>query len=474
VRHHTDWRWAVLQATKIFATLEVLRVSFNASEHSALQGRSGRRRISNRIDVDAMTESELRENLRQLFARNSRQGYSALLGQHYCYISPSPQTYPFQWFWDTCFHVIMLARLGDYETAKRNLRSLFTMQEADGFVGHMIFWKQVLPRRRSDVLQARPTLQTLRPHMSALIQPPLAATALLALFEADGDRVFLGELYARIRRHHEWLARNRDFDGDGLLTIISPFESGMDWKAAYDPVLGYTKRTTKRGLYTSSLYWKGINVDLCNFVRGYHLRSIREAGKFLVKDVGFNSIYAMDLRAMEMLARLIGDDPKPFAQRRHRVVTRMLELMYDEDACAFYDVHEPGARKLRINTPTIFFPLMLEEIDSSIAKRVLDTHFDREHEFRVPLPIPSVALNDPSFYPGQTSFIWRGPTWAFINWFLYRALKKRRFDDHAERLRHSLWQLVEKGGFREYYDPFTGEGHGARDFTWSGLLVDMQ
>jgi hypothetical protein len=33
--------------------------------------------------------------------------------------------------------------------------------------------------------------------------------------------------------------------------------------------------------------------------------------------------------------------------------------------------------------------------------------------------------------------------------------------------------LVEKSGFREYYDPVTGEGHGAREFTWSGLLVDM-
>jgi hypothetical protein len=32
---------------------------------------------------------------------------------------------------------------------------------------------------------------------------------------------------------------------------------------------------------------------------------------------------------------------------------------------------------------------------------------------------------------------------------------------------------ITRCGFREYYDPFTGEGHGAREFTWSGLLVDM-
>lgn len=420
-----------------------------------------------------MTENELHARLRKLLVSNIKEGYSPLLRQHYCYVAPAPQTYPFQWFWDTCFHVIMLARLGEYEAAKRNLRSLFAMQESDGFVGHMIFWKQLLPKRWSDVLQARPTWQSLRPHMSALIQPPLAATALLRLFEACGDRVYLGELYARIRRHHEWLAQNRDMDGDGLLTIISPFESGMDWKASYDPVVGYTSRITDRRLSASPLFWKVINVDLQNFMRRYDLSRIQQAGKFLVKDAGMNSLYVMDLQSMEKLAVLIGDDPEPFVQRRRRVVRSMLEQMYDEEAGAFYDVQEPGSKKLRVNTPTIFFPLIAEEIGSDIAQRVLDLHFNKKDEFRVPFPIPSVELRDPAFFAGKTPFIWRGPSWAFINWFLYRALKNRGFDTYADRLRLSLWQLIQKSGFREYYDPFTGQGHGAEEFTWSGLLIDM-
>jgi glycogen debranching enzyme len=420
-----------------------------------------------------MTEDELRARLRDLLIRNAREGYSGLLGRHYCYIAPSPATYPFQWFWDTCFHVIMLARLGEYEWAKRNLRSLFAMQEDNGFVGHMIFWKQLLPKRRSDLLQARPTWQMLRPHMSALIQPPLAATALLRLFEACGDRVYLGELYAHIRRHHEWLAHNRDFDGDGLLTIISPFESGMDWKASYDPVLGYAPRVTRRWRYTCSLYWKAVNVDLLNFARRYDLRRISTAGKFLVKDAGMNSVYAMDLQAMQTLAELAGDDPAPFEERRKRLVRSMLERMYDPDAAAFYDVREPGSQKLRIHTPTIFFPLLIDEIGSDIAERVLTVHFDNVDEFGAPRPIPSVDLRDPAFYAGETPFIWRGPTWSSINWFLYRALKNRGFETRAERLRQALWCSVQQSGFREYYDPFTGEGHGAREFTWSGLLVDM-
>jgi glycogen debranching enzyme len=421
-----------------------------------------------------MTDDQLRLQVRQLLLRNVKAGYSGLLGRSYCYIAPAPKPYPFQWFWDTCFHVIMLARLGEYDLAKRNLRSLFAMQDDDGFVGHMVFWQQVLPKRRSDVLQARPSLQALRPHMSALIQPPLAAVALHTLFQESKDRVYLGEMYARVRRHHDWLARERDFDGDGLLTIISPFEAGMDWKPSYDPVLGYDKRTTPRRLYSSSLYWKAMAVDFGNFARRYDVARIRQRGRFLVKDVGINAIYALDLECMEKLASLVGDNPAMYSERRARLLASMLRLMYDEKGAAFYDVCEPDSERIRIRTPTIFFPLAISELDQAIAERVLVAHFDNSDEFALPLPLPSVERRDPAFYPGQTSFIWRGPMWAVSNWFLYHALQRRGFAEQAQKLRHSLWTAIEKSGYREYYDPITGQGHGAHNFTWSGLALDMR
>lgn len=45
--------------------------------------------------------------------------------------------------------------------------------------------------------------------------------------------------------------------------------------------------------------------------------------------------------------------------------------------------------------------------------------------------------------------------------------------EQAHALRKSLRELVERSGFREYDDPMDGKGLGAKDFTWSGLLVDM-
>jgi glycogen debranching enzyme len=432
--------------------------------NDALQRRS--------VSVCNTHDKRLADEVRQLMLGNVKEGYSALLGRHYCYIAPALRPYPFQWFWDTCFHVVILSRLGEYDLAKRNLRSLFAMQEEDGFVGHMVFWKQLLPKRISDVAQARPTLQALRPHMSALIQPPFAAQALHTLYEACGDRVYLGEMYAHVRRHHEWLAKNRDFDGDGLLSIISPFESGMDWKPSYDPVLDY-RGTTPRRLYTSKLYWKAVGVDLANFRLDYNLERIKLHGRFRVKDAGFNAIYAVDLHCMEKLASVVGDDPHLFAERRRRLVSSMTELMYDEEAAAFYDLQEPGSRKIKVRTPTIFFPLAIEELSQDLAARVLATHFDDPKGFAAPRPIPSLELRHPAFFGGETPFIWRGPAWAVVNWFLYHALAKRGFRERADRLLKSLTELIQQSGFREYYDPTTGEGHGARDFTWSGLVIDM-
>ena len=421
-----------------------------------------------------MTQDGLRADLRRLLRRNLTRGFSGLLGQSYCYIAPALKPYPFQFFWDTCFHVIMLARLGEHDLAKENLRSLFAMQGANGFVGHMIFWKQVLPKRRTDVMQARPTWQALRPHMSALIQPTFAAIALHTLWEESHDRVYLGEMYARLKRYHEWLAANRDLDGDGLLTIVSPFESGMDWKASYDPVLSYASRVTPKGrLYRSALYWKGVGVDASNFMRRYDVKRIRECGRFLVKDAGFNSIYALDLECMEKLAPLAGDDPQTYGRLRKRVAQSLVERMYDAASRAFFDLQEPGSRKLGILTPTIFFPLAVAEVDAALAARLMEAHFDNAAEFAAPFPLPSVEMRERAFYPGESAFIWRGPTWAPINWFLYHALKKRGYAGQAAKLRRSLWSCIEKSGFREYYDPLTGQGYGARDFTWSGLLVDM-
>ena len=46
--------------------------------------------------------------------------------------------------------------------------------------------------------------------------------------------------------------------------------------------------------------------------------------------------------------------------------------------------------------------------------------------------------------------------------------------EEATKLREAVTSLIERSGFWEYYNPFTGEGYGAERFTWSGLVLDME
>ena len=417
-----------------------------------------------------MADDELQARVRDLLFRNLSEGYSPLLRKHYCFIKPSPSTYPYQFWWDTCFHIFMLCRIGEYELAKKNLRSLFAMQEDNGFVGHMTFWKKLIPTHYSDVLQARPTLYNLRPHMSALIQPPLVAHALARIHQGTQDNWFLREILPKVKNYFEWLARERDFENHGLISIISPVESGMDFKASYDTVVGYNG-----GRGSLRLYWNAaIKVDGRNFLNRYNLARIYKAQRFIVQDALVNTLYARDLRVVARLCRVTSDDSAPLFERRaDRVANAILEYMFDEGALAFFDTQGKDHRRLPTLTFTSLIPLLLPDVPITIAQAMIERHLLDPTQFAVPYPVPSLAANEATFYSGASRYLWRGPTWAVANWLLFQACRERGIDDVAMALAKSLRQLIGLSGFREYYDPFTGGGYGAQDFTWSGLIVDM-
>ena len=59
------------------------------------------------------------------------------------------------------------------------------------------------------------------------------------------------------------------------------------------------------------------------------------------------------------------------------------------------------------------------------------------------------------------------------NWFIHRGLTRYGLVEDAARVLERSMQLLEKSGFREYFNPLTGEGLGAVDFTWGALIIDM-
>lgn len=416
-----------------------------------------------------MTDDQIREAVRGILKANTHHGYSEEFDTPYCYIQPSPTTYPYQYFWDTCLHVFILTALGEHDLAKENMRSLFAMQDDDGYVGHMLYWSRVRPAKWTDIFQSRPTRNLFRPHMSALIQPPLVAQTVQRIYAGTGDKAFLEEMVPKLKKYFDWLGTHRDLDGDGLISIITTFESGMDWKPTFDQVVGF-----KHGVGNRRLFWRVVATDARNFFHRYDIETLVHKRYFLVKEVGFNTIYSQNLTALGQLCDELGDDDaQRYKDLANRVTSSMVEQMYDEDDEAFYDIDAGKGERIRVLTPTIFFPLVIRDLPEQMTNALIERHFSRGKPFDTPYPIPSVAPSDPAFYPHESEYLWRGPTWIFYNWFVYQCLFYRGLRDEAQTLEDTMRSLIQQSGFREYYNPFSGEGYGAENFTWSGLVVDM-
>jgi len=112
-------------------------------------------------------------------------------GRTYTFSVPSPEAYPFQWFWDSCFHAIVWARF-DAHRAAEELRGLLAWQGRDGFIPHVIFWNRELARRNPNYWHFRESRPWLcRPKTTARLQPPVLAQAVERVVDAGGGDPFL-------------------------------------------------------------------------------------------------------------------------------------------------------------------------------------------------------------------------------------------------------------------------------------------
>ncbi|MDT0676976.1 MGH1-like glycoside hydrolase domain-containing protein [Autumnicola musiva] len=381
-----------------------------------------------------MTNKELFEKVNKLLNDNMEKG-GGKNKPFFHFTRPSPGTYPYNFFWDTCFHVFIFCSLGEDEMAKKHIRSLFALQNKDEFVGHMIYWNRLKPGRWTDIFQSLPRLRNLfRSHTSAIIQPPLVAQAVERIYESSGDKKFLKEMLPKLKKYYSWLAGNRDFQNDKLLTIISSFESGMDWKPTFDVPAGF-----KPGRANWQLFLRLTGIDFRNYINNYNYKRIYKKGYFLVKDVAFNTIYAQNLRAMSRLCQIMNDpDAKAYAELSNKVVDSIMELMYNKEDDAFYDCYGKDNEQIKILTPTIFYPVILDGISEEVRKAVTKRHFFNNKEFQMPYPLPSLAKKEAAFNPNQSIYIWRGPTWIVHNWFLHKFIMIRGYGDESKKLVESI------------------------------------
>lgn len=400
----------------------------------------------------------LRASARALLDRNWREGTHPALGE-YGFTVPATPRYRHQWYWDSCFHAIVWTHF-DPARARRELRTLLSAGRDDGFIPHTTFWDAHPGWRRAPFYA---TARFAGDVATESIQTPLIAVAWERVARASPRNVaFLAESLPLVERHYDWLARERDPDGDGLLTVILPDESGLDDSPKYDEVFG------------RRAHWRPGYFGLVAAARrrGYRAAEIAARSDHHAEDVLVNVAFALSLEA---IARMRGEDAAgPWRRRAARTCDALLDRCWDPKAGLFWDLAGRRERPVRVSTWSSLAPLALPGVPAAIKRELVERHLLDPARYRAHTGVPSVAMNEPAFIPRFDLWrTWRGPAWVVTAWLLVPALRALGYVDAAAHVVDSLARAVLRDGWREYYNPISGRGAAARGFAMSTLLVDL-
>lgn len=331
-------------------------------------------------------------------------------------MAPSMAYYIGSWQWDNFFHALAYRHV-EPGLAKDQLRILLDHQREDGMI--------------PDAVHDEGTVTHLNfPVEADVTKPPLIAWAAWKLYEQDGDREFLDEIYGPVLDWNRWWFEKNDVDGNALCEYQHPFSSGLD---------------------DSPLWDSGMPVE----------------------SPDLNTYLCLQQEALSRIAEVLGarQDAARWKQRAEEMAQRMISLCWDEKAGVFWATRQ--GKRIPTLTPFNLFPLITGRMPPPIAERLV-SHLTNPQEFWPRYPVPTVALNDPKHDPQQ---MWRGPTWANINYLLIEGLFRSGYPKIARDLRRRTLELLAgREDLFEYYHPHTGENppKAAPIYGWSAALyIDL-
>jgi glycogen debranching enzyme len=405
---------------------------------------------------------------------------------------PSQHLYPHQWSWDSAFISIGLARWHQ-RRAQSELLTVFAGQWANGMLPHIVFNRSVPDERYFPgpaFWQAPPPPRGPAVATSGITQPPVHAAAALEVYRRSADAgealSFLARIYPRLARQLAYLKAARNIGGAGLLSIVHPWESGLDnsplWDdpmatlpadaafpvpprpdiAIVDPRERPSGREYSRYVLLAEKYRES----------GYSDRYLRDEHPFVVEDPLFNACYIWSLAAMTEIAGLLGRDQGGYAEDLQTARNALGSRLWNARQDVFQALDLRRDQLSSAITVGGIVPLLDPGLDhdqlSALHRLLLSEHFDLQD---MQFGVPSNDLRSPTF---DARLYWRGPSWVNVNWLLWNGLRLHGYTEEADLVRGGVIAAVTTSGPYEYFDPFTGAGRGSDAFSWTAaLLMDM-
>jgi hypothetical protein len=407
---------------------------------------------------------------------------------------PARGFYPHQWLWDSCFVAIGLATY-DPARASGELRALFRGQWANGMLPHMIFADDVRDAGSRHIWQSKTHRDAPRDvETSCITQPPVIAIALERVAHALGasGHALLGELVPRVVAYHRWLYRERAPGGKGLVTLIHPWECGLDTTPPWirelrrmrgpwwmRPALRLRLSRLARVFRRDTRYAPAAErlsdddglrmLALVHHVKrqGFDLARLEPGTALLVEDLAFNALLVVANRCLERIASQIGEPLDDELVARFGATERALDDLWDDASGQYCSRDVATGRLIVMPTLATFLPLWGGTVPVDRRRRLVTALTDPE-QYWPRFPVPSVPVDAKEF---DANRYWRGPTWVNTNWMIVEALRAAAEHTLAGELRGRTLELVDTSGFAEYFSALNGRGHGASEFSWTAALT---
>ena len=410
---------------------------------------------------------ELDQQARDILVRNDRGGYTV----------PTHGLYPFQWNWDSAFVALGFAEF-DRDRAWAEIETLVSAQWEDGMIPHIVFHQ-----RDEGYFPGPDVWATGRtPPTSGITQPPVLATIVRELWEAEGadpacER--MRALYRACLASHRWFHTFRDPLGNGLVMVTHNWETGRDNSSEWDDALArvdtsgvgtYQRRDT--GHVDAAMRPKQEEYDryvaILQFGRasGWNHRTIADHGPFRMVDVGMSMELLRANRDLLALAQAIDDAPVAAElQARISLSEAGMDWLWNEDAGAYCSRDATTHESSGLVTNASFLAFYAGVGSAQQRARLI------EGLERV---AGSATYLLPSLEAGSRAYdhrrYWRGPVWLVVSYMVAQGLAEQGHTEWATRIREDSARLIEASGFYESFSPETGEGSGGPDFSWTAAM----